>query len=147
MLPFKTSTVYKVEPRRDFVVRKKASSKIGDSQKISRIFQFYDIFKDNPKELDNMLIWSKTNICQYLIWTVYKLFGVNTEVEIFQPFLFSSLINILQPLSDGLMIINTTEWAVRRTQFLLFCWLSSWQINVTVGMARTSLRDSEIFSH
>ena len=56
MLPFKTSTVYKVEPRRDFVVRKKASSKIGDSQKISRIFQFYDIFKDNPKELDNMLI-------------------------------------------------------------------------------------------
>ena len=41
MLPFKTSSVYKVEPRRDFVVKQKAVSKAQPK----RTSEFYDIGK------------------------------------------------------------------------------------------------------
>ena len=41
MLPFKTSSVYKVEPRRDFVVTQRAVSKAQPR----RTLEFYDIGK------------------------------------------------------------------------------------------------------
>ena len=41
MLPFKTSSVYKVEPRRDFVVTQRAVSKAQPK----RTSEFYDIGK------------------------------------------------------------------------------------------------------
>ena len=41
MLPFKTSSVYKVEPRRDFVVQPRAVSKAQPK----RTSEFYDIGK------------------------------------------------------------------------------------------------------
>ena len=46
MLPFKTSSFYKVEPRRDFGVRKKTIWK--GSQTIPKMIQFYDIEQNVP---------------------------------------------------------------------------------------------------
>ena len=42
MLPFKSSTLYKVEPRRDFTVRPK-QVKHSRGFAVQKIIQFYDI--------------------------------------------------------------------------------------------------------
>lgn len=48
MLPFKSSTLYKVEPRRDFVVRPKKVK--HRSPAVQKMIQFYDIEQNIPLE-------------------------------------------------------------------------------------------------
>ena len=47
MLPFKSSTLYKVEPRRDFVVRPK-QVKHSRGSHVQKMNQFYDIEQNVP---------------------------------------------------------------------------------------------------
>ena len=54
MLPFKRSTLYKVEPRRDFVVKPK-QVKHSRGSVVQKMTQFYDI--------EQNVLWNKVSEC------------------------------------------------------------------------------------